>query len=583
MASFDESRSVKCSSEESYQMGCSPCENDGIVKEAKYFCTECQEYLCQSCETLHKRFKGTRNHNISLCADNKTEPREVDGSTVMCSCKRNDTEIYCEYHNEVFCSDCKTIKHRQCKTKSMDDVIAELDTDFDTEAIKHADEVKCSVEKIITEWKQSLEQLNADTDHRKEDIISFANELKNKIDTLKENAVADLYRYSCLHTEVTEHHVSACETALKTLSFECSNHQKVKESKNKRQRFVTNLKLKQTLKDLDILTEDIKKEVYEPSLSFERNQDLSDVLDIESLGSVTHNLCSMPRNFNADMTILSSRRVNIKLSSDETVPWISNSVFLPSGDIILCDRNNNVNSVKHFSSEFVFMKSIKLPGKPGGCSLINENEFLVSLSDRKQIQRYQTLPFIELKGTINLDQQCEDIDTLGQDIFVICHNKPNKEIRTIDQEGSLKRKIVINEHDKDVFLCSFYITVSDLGDIYVSESCYNGKTGQIRCFRNNGKYRYTVSNKDLGGTGGMLLDDEGRLVACFCLSNSVKLISKDGSRCDDFFKSDADKLDSPYSISFRKSDVTLILTYRDNSDMLVYKLKQIHYSTYEII
>ena len=572
MASFDESRSVKCSSEESYQMECSPCENDGIVKEAKYFCTECQEYLCQSCETLHKRFKGTRNHNISLCADTKTEPREVDGSTVMCSCKRNDTEIYCEYHNEVFCSDCKTIKHRQCKTKSMDDVVAELDTDFDTDAIKHADEVKCSIEQIVTERKQSLEKLNADTDYREEDIISFANELKKKIDTLQANALTDLHRYSLLHKEVTEHHVSACETALKTLSLECSNHQRLKEPKNKRQRFLTILKLKQTLKDLDILAEDIKKEAYEPSLSFERNQDLSDVLDIESLGSVTHNLRSMPRNFNADMTILSSRRVNIKLSSDKNVPWISSSVFLPCGDIILCDRNNIC--VKHFSSEFLFVESVNLPGQPRGCCLINENELLISLSYRKQIQRFQTLPSIQLKGTINLDKQCEDICTLDHDICVICHNIPNKEIRIIDQEGSLKRKIVINEQcHNDVFLCPFYMTVSDLGDIYVSESDYVSKSGQIRCFRNNGTYRYTVSNKDLDGTGGMIIDDEGRLLACFWRSNSVVLISKDGSKCDNFFKSDADKLDSPYSISFRKGDATLIVAHRDNNDVLVYKLE----------
>ena len=567
MAECDDSGSVKSSSEEGYEKECSPCENDGVVKRAKYFCTECQEYLCQSCESLHKRFRGTKNHTVSLCADTKNDAKDEDCCSLSCSCQRKDVEIYCKHHNEAFCSDYKTINHRLCKTKSIDAVISEQEADFDIKTLGLANEVKCAIEKLVTDRKQTLEQLNADTDHVKEEILTLGNKLRNRIDTLQENALTDLKTYSVRHNEIVEHHLMACDTALKTLSVGENEYQKLTASQNKHKRFLSHLKLTQTLNDLNVLTLDIKTDAFEPNLSFDGNQHLSNILNIDAFGTIN-------RNFNADMAIRSSRRVNIKLSSDEDVPWITSSVFLPSGDIILCDRYNKC--VKHFNSEFLLVECVNLTGEPRGCCLMNDNELLVSLSNTKQIQMFETVPSVQLQDTINLDIQCEDIDALDQDIYVICRDTHNKEIRIINKEGSMKRKIVINEnhHQGDVFR-PFYITVSALGDIFVSETNDKdgAKSGQIRCFRNNGSLRYTVSTKDTNGAGGMFLDEVGRLLACFWRSNSVLLISEDGTTCDNYFGSDTDQLKQPYSISFRKSDATLIVTFRDNNEMLVYKLE----------
>ena len=334
------------------------------------------------------------------------------------------------------------------------------------------------------------------------------------------------------------------------------------------------LKLAKTLRDLNALALDIRAEIYEPTLAFEENSDMSNVSNVESLGTVKHNARSVPREFNANMTIKSSRRVNIKLSSDNTVPWITGSVFLPNGDIILCDRLNKC--VKHFNSEFRFVESVNLTGEPRGCCLMNGNELIVSLSDKKQIQIFQTLPDIQLRGTINLDKQCEDIDVLGEDIYVICHDTLNKEIRIMNKEGCVKRTHEINEsHQGGGVFRPYYITVPAVGDIYVSEADDKSgpKTGQIRCFRNNGTLKYTVSTTDTDGTGGMLLDEAGRLLACFWRSHKLVLISEDGLKCDNYFGPNTDKLDKPYSISFRKSDATLVVAYRENKEMIVYKME----------
>ena len=69
-----------------------------------------------------------------------------------------------------------------------------------------------------------------------------------KIDTFKSHCIEDLNKCYGLHKEVIDHHVYACKSALKTLSLENTNHEKMKESGNN---------------DLQILSEEIKAEKYE--------------------------------------------------------------------------------------------------------------------------------------------------------------------------------------------------------------------------------------------------------------------------------------------------------------------------------
>ena len=190
------------SSEESFQLECSPCGLDGAVKEAIYFCTDCQEYLCQPCEAQHKRFKGTREHTVSLCGDAKLGSQGEDCSVVLCSCKRSEVHAFCKYHNEAFCSDCQTITHRLCKTKLVDDAISEQETDFDKKTLEFSDEVKGTIKNLVQKRQESLEKLNTDTERVKADIISFRNELKNSIDNLSEKSLVALKTHSGRHHDV---------------------------------------------------------------------------------------------------------------------------------------------------------------------------------------------------------------------------------------------------------------------------------------------------------------------------------------------------------------------------------------------
>lgn len=120
MASVDGRHSLQESSDEMFQFECSPCEYEGIKTEAKHFCPECGDYLCQSCKMTHQKLSVTRKHQVvsgSKMPKKGETPKEPQLPNIaLCSCNSEYVKIYCEDHNEVICVNCKILKHRSCNS-----------------------------------------------------------------------------------------------------------------------------------------------------------------------------------------------------------------------------------------------------------------------------------------------------------------------------------------------------------------------------------------------------------------------------------------------------------------------------------
>ena len=159
---------------------------------------------------------------------------------------------------------------------------------------------------------------------------------------------------------------------------------------NERKKLVSDLKLNKTLKDLETVVNELFTEVYEPRVSFERNDILSRSLDTSLLDYLNHHLCGQPNISFADMKPHHSQEVNIETESDKDVAWISGSVFLPSGELALCDRNND--SLKVLRHDFTPVGSLWLSGKPGDCCSFDANNVFLTLPEKNTVQRWQILP-----------------------------------------------------------------------------------------------------------------------------------------------------------------------------------------------
>ena len=131
----------------------------------------------------------------------------------------------------------------------------------------------------------------------------------------------------------------------------------------------------------------------------------------------------------------------------------------------------------------------------------------------------------------------------------------NGEVRVLDKQGNLKRRLGLNEDGSCLFSAPYYITVSTAGDkVFVSD----WNNGTVTCMKVDGSIIYQYKDKDLRGPCGLYCDDGDNILVCGHDSNNIKVITADGKNYGTVLSSQ-DGLKWPMSIAYRKSDGTLVV------------------------
>ncbi|CAG2230663.1 unnamed protein product [Mytilus edulis] len=91
---------------------CGPCTFDDVTKDARRWCTDCEEGLCEDCENIHRRSKASRNHKV-ITIDDYQKIENVSISQV-CEQHGENLEWFCKSHDEVLCVVCVPSKHKAC-------------------------------------------------------------------------------------------------------------------------------------------------------------------------------------------------------------------------------------------------------------------------------------------------------------------------------------------------------------------------------------------------------------------------------------------------------------------------------------
>lgn len=97
--------SSKQSSFKLYQ--CDPCESEGKQHGAEYHCINCEENLCSSCRDNHQKFQKLRDHEI----------QQLSANPSICKpCKSNDivreARFFCDNCDEYMCNTCKDVHNK---------------------------------------------------------------------------------------------------------------------------------------------------------------------------------------------------------------------------------------------------------------------------------------------------------------------------------------------------------------------------------------------------------------------------------------------------------------------------------------
>lgn len=111
-------------------------------------------------------------------------------------------------------------------------------------------------------------------------------------------------------------------------------------------------------------------------------------------------------------------------------PCISGSVFLPTGELVLCDKNNK--RIKVLNENITPKKPIELREAAWDVSLVTDTEVVTTLRDKHALQFIQALPKLSFGHTVQLDKECCGI-AVNDGIFYVSFF--DGEVRSMNRSG----------------------------------------------------------------------------------------------------------------------------------------------------
>ena len=572
MDSVDGAKGVHISSDESFAIDCDPCKYNQISKKAAAYCQECEEYLCEPCRTVHGKLKSTRSHKL-LSGEMMPPKRSADKitvlDTVLCSCLKNEVSVYCKEHCSLICVTCGYIHHRRCHTSDIGDVSKDFDVDSTEETIDKWNELNETITSLAESRQDDLNNLTLEVKDCRDRAKQFREKLSIQLESMEAKTLSEIDILETQERKTITQQLDTCKAARNSLDTDRRNLILAKERNDRQSTFVYNIQLSQSVKSLTTITEEITKEVHQPHISFECNPAITIVGD-QDLGTVKCHTTRTPQQKGFDeMSVTARNQVNVKVPSDSYYVHITGAAFLPSGQLILCDGNNN--KLKLLDENLQMKESIDVPERPGDIAVVNQHQVIVIFPVQQYLQFIQVTPSLALGHTVDLGVKCWGVTVSRESIYISFSESEEGKIGVYDLTGKKKRIIdSYNGKDGKVLIKSpWYIAVSNDEKLFLSGGLL---TPTVYCLESSGNVLYTVSNPLFEDCRGISVDENGNLLVCDLGSDKVFLITKDGKEVREFL-TEKDGILYPYTVSFRRSDGTLVVGGYHNNNILVFTLK----------
>ena len=259
--------------------------------------------------------------------------------------------------------------------------------------------------------------------------------------------------------------------------------------------------------------------------------------------------------------------LNVRSTSDEFLPRITGSAFMPGGEFVICDSNNK--KIKVFGRDLEHLNDLELSGIPWDIAVLSDRECVVTLPAEKKLQFVNVCPRTDILVTKDMDMMCHGIAAADNKLFVTCYDpqteKANGEVRVLDTLGNMLRKINYG-HLELVRPCR--IKLNNTADrIYVTDFM----TSTLKCLTKNGDLIYQHTNATMKNPTSLFLDGEENVFVCGRWSHNITSVMSNGENQGTLLTRD-DKLNHPLSISFRDSDGILAVSLTGKSKILMFKL-----------
>ncbi|XP_045203254.2 tripartite motif-containing protein 2-like [Mercenaria mercenaria] len=519
-------------SDEDLKVYCQPCDRDGPRIPAHGYCTECQEHLCETCFTVHKKHTLSRHHTL-LDKNNMPATLQLSSTAVTASqpdrltkpCPAHKKEVikfYCHDHKTLLCNVCVTLEHtaKTCKVDYIPNVSGKsIDGKEYKNILKAIDNITGQCHKMSEDVKKVTASSNSSLKNVLANIDKFRKEVNQRLDELErqaKDAVKVKQQENDKKLKTVETTCDDVSTSLKTRSAT------IKQLNTSKQAGTLFMELKFAEKMIEDYEKTIQQvTAYEvKEYNFKPNEAMSTIVTEKSFGKLTTKTLKHTRP--SAVTDIKSRKAShqddicIKTSKDKNVCLIKGMTFLTPDLLVITDFGNKAIKMVDTNSKSV-TDQLQLDTEPYDVTSVTSTDFAVTLPEKQTIQFISvSSKKLKKRHTLKVAENCSGI-SCHQGKFVVSFINPAK-LQILNNNGTILKTI----KGENTFSKPMHVTTGS-SFIYVSDWAMKTVTRLNWLGEVTGSYR-----GELVTPQGISLSDDRTVFVC---DSEKKVIEEISGEC----------------------------------------------------
>ena len=489
-------------SDEYHNPYCEPCdESRGKNVKVKGFCTNCNQYLCTECHTVHGRLKATKGHVIQTGTDMPLSMSDKRPRYELCDDHpKRLKDQFCYHHRALIYSMCCSASHSMCDTKSVEDTCKYIQ-------LSEVDNL-CDANK---NYKSQLSKFLSSVDKRGGKLIDQRQTLLKDAQTAYDKIIAEINRsYQNMKTVIdaecdlqdatASQLKQAIDAQISLVDAEINFTNKVRGKPINVNTFLSLQESVSNTRKCVMVVKNLKESLNLTSLIFEPSKDvqilLSKPVNFGSLNKHRFNIdvdistqdISFPNRIKGSTSLvrtsnqegwpklestkssigqIKARQIgtyNVRTKADRYTCKITGVAITSCGQKLFVDTING--KMKLFSQDMRFLCSVQVQ-RCWDITMLNDMEAVVTA--------VESLVFLEVA---NEKLRIKQTINMSFDGFGITHSKDNlictdlHQLHVIDRQGSEQLLGGQSSFKNSVFICSNsdgrWIAATDMGETTIT-------------------------------------------------------------------------------------------------------------------
>lgn len=549
---------------------CEPCHFHGSLKNADFWCTNCEEMLCKDCRKHHQSSKATRGHH--LCTVQEYEFMESHPFKVPSRCTTHNKkyEAYCITHEQPCCIICVTVSHGGCagvvafedalKGFQSKTALSDLDERLNNFSI-NVDNFKRSRERVLSDLEQQKERLEHVITEKRRGI----NEYLDKIEERLRGELKSKYNKCIGDVKIQADRIKQKQGKVEEIK---SNFEQVKEKKTGVQLFLATGEIHTMILDQENFVENIYESLHKYDMSVTFDDTANNLLmALPSFGNIhiTESPCRISMVLGPSKTPLVDvpwifkpvqlkQKKKIAVKKGDNGLYINSGVIIGDGRIVLTDKYNNRLIV--YTESGVFQRDIPLSCSPWDVTEVEKSHVAVSLPDSSLVEVVD-INKGKIVNKFNISGQCSGISFTGANI---CVAVAGDGIQVLDMKGH-KVKTLPVDVTRETFM------TGDIDKLYYTHYT----THTVHCTTIDHEQVYKFHHDELNFPQDLSVDGEGHVFVTGFISNTLLCVSPDGQHRQVLLRQ-SDGLNSPTAVFFDKKRKLLLVCTNSASTVSLYEI-----------